>query len=409
MADLPTPVPVLDYRSPAPRISKPERWSPLAWAAFLGASWTWCIGMFLPVLLIRDYGAIGWIVFAVPNVIGAAAMGWILRANESSERIVHAHRLTAHAFSVITVAFHCFFAAWLIRAWWGETVTWLLPVLVLVTFTFVQGVSFADRVVATLALLVSLLIVLYRPYDVGPYTVGRSDLSGLLWLTPVCVFGFALCPYLDLTFHRARRAGGSDDAHFAFGAGFGVCFLAMILLTPVYAVPMCHVLKNGYFLGDESFINAVGVHLTLQSAVTIAFHLRELAARDVRARDRRVLGAAVLVSILAGVVGIWARYPITWRGLNSGELIYRLFMAFYGLVFPAYVWLCMIPGRGRVAPDRKQIMVWLVSISVAAPAFWMGFIERRMIWLLPGLGVVLLARLLIQSRKTLSVSSGSGN
>jgi hypothetical protein len=27
--------------------------------------------------------------------------------------------------------------------------------------------------------------------------------------------------------------------------------------------------------------------------------------------------------------------------------------------------------------------------------FWMGFIAQQMIWLLPGLGVVLLARLLI--------------
>src|SRR4051812_22981962 len=45
---------------------------PVLWAIFLGVSWTWVIGMFLPVLLVRDYGLLGWVVFAIPNVIGAA-------------------------------------------------------------------------------------------------------------------------------------------------------------------------------------------------------------------------------------------------------------------------------------------------------------------------------------------------
>ncbi|MDB5302268.1 MAG: hypothetical protein JWO87_3931, partial [Phycisphaerales bacterium] len=45
----------------------------LGWGAFLACSWTWCIGMFLPVLLVRDFGEMGWLVFAAPNVVGAAA------------------------------------------------------------------------------------------------------------------------------------------------------------------------------------------------------------------------------------------------------------------------------------------------------------------------------------------------
>ncbi|MBV8780683.1 MAG: hypothetical protein JO353_04735, partial [Phycisphaerae bacterium] len=72
---------VLDYRGnastqpdamPAPH----GHW--LGWAIFLGVSWTWCIGMYLPVLLVRDYGFWGWVVFAIPNVVGAAAMGWTI-------------------------------------------------------------------------------------------------------------------------------------------------------------------------------------------------------------------------------------------------------------------------------------------------------------------------------------------
>ena len=34
----------------------------LSWAVYLGVSWTWCIGMFLPVLIMRDYGIAGWLV-----------------------------------------------------------------------------------------------------------------------------------------------------------------------------------------------------------------------------------------------------------------------------------------------------------------------------------------------------------
>ena len=31
--------------------------------------------MFLPILLIRDFGPAAWFVFAIPNVVGAAVMG----------------------------------------------------------------------------------------------------------------------------------------------------------------------------------------------------------------------------------------------------------------------------------------------------------------------------------------------
>ena len=88
----------------------------LLWAAYLGASWTWCIGMYLPVLLVRDYGVWGWVVFAVPNVIGAAAMGWVLRSPEQSARITAAHQRACRAFSLATIAFQVYFAGWFVRA-----------------------------------------------------------------------------------------------------------------------------------------------------------------------------------------------------------------------------------------------------------------------------------------------------
>ena len=65
----------------------------LGWAAYLACSWTWCIGMFLPVLLVRELGTLGFVIFAVPNVVGAAMMGTILPSEigraSCRERVYH--------------------------------------------------------------------------------------------------------------------------------------------------------------------------------------------------------------------------------------------------------------------------------------------------------------------------------
>src|SRR5688572_14414344 len=84
----------------------------LGWAIFLGMSWTWCIGMFLPVLLVRDYGIWGWVVFAIPNVIGAAAMGWTVRDRDQSVRQTQAHAVAMTMFSIVTIVFQFYFGAW---------------------------------------------------------------------------------------------------------------------------------------------------------------------------------------------------------------------------------------------------------------------------------------------------------
>ena len=122
---------VLDYASGAQRTSFnwhriTNHW--LSWAIYLGMSWTWCIGMFLPVLLIREMGIWGWVVFAVPNVIGAALMGWVLKFPESSQRLVESHGVACRAFSGVTIAFHVFFVLWFVPRLVGlPTVTSVSP------------------------------------------------------------------------------------------------------------------------------------------------------------------------------------------------------------------------------------------------------------------------------------------
>ena len=84
-----------------------------SWAIYLGCSWTWCIGMFLPVLLVRDYGFWSFIAFAVPNVAGAAAMGWMVRSPAQSARFCEAHRRACGVFSIVTVLFQAYFVGWM--------------------------------------------------------------------------------------------------------------------------------------------------------------------------------------------------------------------------------------------------------------------------------------------------------
>ena len=54
----------------------PRTWTATAgWGLFCACSWTWCIGMFLPVILIRDLGGAGFLAFAIPNLFGFGLAG----------------------------------------------------------------------------------------------------------------------------------------------------------------------------------------------------------------------------------------------------------------------------------------------------------------------------------------------
>jgi hypothetical protein len=74
-------------------------------------------------------------------------------------------------------------------------------------------------------------------------------------------------------------------------------------------------------------------------------------------------------------------------------MIYWCFLGFYGLVFPGYLWLHGFPGRSAgTLPTRHTMRVLLVAVAIAFPMYWMGFVEGRPVWLLPGLVVLLAAR-----------------
>jgi hypothetical protein len=308
----------------------------LGWAAYLGISWTWCIGMFLPVLLVRDYGFFGWLVFAIPNVVGAAAMGYVMNSRDRSQRVIDSHRLACVAFSFVTVIFHIFFASWFVRGELGRAAMPALVITAALVWFAGKGSLRRDVLLAVIALIISALIfgVLVIDEQSRATMVSNLDMAlhahRTLPLAAACLFGFAFCPYLDLTFHRARLETTDAEARSAFGVGFGVFFFAMILFTLWYARFLETTVPYPKF--QIAMVLLLVVHVVVQSGYTCAVHLRE-----VRKHVNAQLATVFLLLIFASVIFFAffrvdrsMRYPS-----NLGELIYRCFMSFYGRMFPA--------------------------------------------------------------------------
>src|SRR4051812_43352007 len=114
----------------------------------------------------------------------------------------------------------------------------------------------------------------------------------------VSAFGFMLAPYLDITFHRARQSTTRAGGRTAFGVGFGVFFLLMIVFTALYAEPLIGALNGTSRLSvrTDLAIAVLAVHLAIQTAFTVVAHTE--AVRDTRHAGggrwwRILLGAAV--------------------------------------------------------------------------------------------------------------------
>jgi hypothetical protein len=315
--------------------------------------------MFLPVLLVRDMGLLGWVVFAVPNVLGAAALAWIVPNAEASRHLVDRHRAMAAWFSIITIAFHVFFVQWIVFRLAGLAGTMLVMAALGVCAILLSVRAVGQRWTAGLVLIgsVVLLVLLAGRGVLSMPAVDSSPAAwrGLAGLAPACFLGFLLCPYLDLTFHRARQQTSAAGGRFAFGFGFGVLFLVMILFTLLYA----HLLAPG--LGRQlapAVAWLLTIHFAIQIGFTLAAHLREVWPGGPRPRPypAAVAVAVVVASALGGLPNLGGQ----WLGLERGELIYRGFMGFYGLFFPAYVWICMVPGRDG-GPGGKRA-AWFLSL-----------------------------------------------
>lgn len=366
--------------------------------------------MYLPILMVRDLGLAGYLVFAVPNVIGAAAMGWVLRSPGSSLRLTTEHATACRGFSIITNGYHAFWASWLLAfaAMQMEVPGWAWSLLLaagawagIARLLVSRDGSSRLAALATLGIsLTALLLWLSRTGDVSPTLAETLDArpfsQDALWMLPVSTLGFLLCPYLDLTFHRARQGCDTPaQSKVAFGVGFGVCFALMIAFTLLYAGPLVGIVdadQNAGMSIPVLLAAALGIHVAMQFGFTVSAHGREVN----RSGDTAKRWHSVVIWASVGLgIALAGLSEQRWLDMAPGEIGYRVFLSFYGLVFPAYMWLNVIDVRRRAmrSATARSLAVTLIAMVLASPFYFIGFMMREEPWLVPGVAIILLAKL----------------
>jgi len=330
--------------------------SPLAtavgWGLFCSASWTWCIGMFLPFVMLERYGWAGFWIFFVPNVVGCAGFGLL----QSTERVrALRERLLPMCgwFSLVTIVYQAFFAGWMLPSISGFAVV-------------IAGLScarlFRERAWLWMSVVVAIATVTAIAAHLRGLTLPQEQANGslptgdVIALAPAVALGFLACPFLDLTFHRARLRSGSRLSFAVFGAAFAFTLLGIALW---WSDALRGPVRDGALLALWS----------IQLAFTIGAHAREGVAPivDGLARPALLTPLSAGWAALSGLALGWAvQLAPEGRG-NIGEWIYLALLGFYGLVFPFALLL-----RGRVHPG-----VLIAFIVVASPFYAQAFIGGR--------------------------------
>lgn len=355
----------------------------------LATSWTWCIGMFLPVLLLRDFGLWGWAAFAAPNVIGAALLGrW--QYQHAGRSLLDQHKRAMVWFSIITVAFHVFFIAWFAQRLLGQ---WAMPMFVTAVLVFTVFIRAGKAGLAGwLALILSAMAACsyFATMGMGQPPVVLIDLTqtkDLLLLWPAIIIGFVFCPHMDLTLQRVRGDLPPSQRRPTFAAAFLGVFLLMITFTLFYAGSLQLTLSQGRdLLLPASVAVAIGIHLCVQGGITTALHASEIIRK---ANSRHIVRSMLLfVVVMVGllVLGRAIAPGTSLLGYDPGEVVYRMFIGFYGLTFPAYAWAAWV---WRNEP-KLSLAAWLAPALIAMPMFTAGFLAHRPVWIVPGVAIILL-------------------
>jgi len=301
-------------------------------AFYLASSWLWCIGAFLPVLLLRDYGWVTLAGFTSANVLGAAAFGWVMTRKRQSAFLTD-HRRLLTLFSHVTIAFQLFFVVWIsaLVGWW------LLPAMLVLVGVFYRS----DRVIGGVAVVLFLLSMAFF----GRYLLTDPPLPDvtLQWgwwhtLLPL-VLGFTLSPYLDLTFHRALAQ--SPSPRLSFTLGFGVFFLCLLIFVFVYSGGLLEMAAGGSL--DLRVLWPVVAFIVMQTAFTAAVHLREVQRQQPASWLPRLWPYGLYLLVLSVLLNTLVTVQVPWFELPFTEVLYKGFLFFYGLVFPLYLLL----GKNR--------------------------------------------------------------
>lgn len=362
----------------------------MMWGLFCTSSWTWCIGMYLPFILLRLWGWPGFWAFFIPNVLGCTLFGFVLTP-ESSRRMVQRLAGPMVAFSVVTVAYQCFFAGWAAQSLFVRegVMTTIVSTGIPIALLLAGGWMALRRdkhwlvfAAAAFAIALGAVVVeacLANCADVCTFcraaeATGVAPAGALTWAVPTIVFGFLLSPYLDLTFHRALQR--APQPHVAF-ATFGATFALMLLGVATLYDPAT---------GTPAMTPALGVLWGAQLLFTIGVHLRQIMLAPAHGRPPAwVLAGCVAPAVLLATPAFTftlgpslpAGHPPLFDGVTSallpGEPIYLAFLGAYGLLFPTMLWL---QGRGL-----SKAMTWGV-VALGVPCYLLGAWDFTT-WLMP--------------------------
>ncbi len=312
--------------------------------------------MFLPIILIDRYGWAGFFMFAVPNVVGCTAFGYVLRTPKRSQELVEKYRGALASFAVITIAFHAFFLAIVARYFISDIPSWwmiALPALVLLSGSLLSLLP--NRMWPILATAVWLLSVgigiSFWPGAIDVEASQTHPWQDVVWLLPITTFGFFLCPYLDPTFHRALQSSPSKHS---FGV-FGLTFTVMIGLTCMY--------RDAMLAGLSVLIL---VHIFSQATFTVGTHIREGWLCEIK--NRRALFVVGAIFACAIAITIAHRSHESLLGMTDD---YLRFFVFYGLVFPGLV-AAFIWTKRKFSPLR--IALFTIVALICMPLLEAGYI-----------------------------------
>lgn len=373
-------------------------------ACALASSWTWLIGMFFPVLMIEDFGWPGWVVFFVPNAIGAASVGLFL----TSERVagfISTHAVAVRLFTLVTVFFQGFVFTQILGVS-GVADAWGLPrfalqaaggcVVLVLLAALVTRIS-ALQSIARLGVAVFVLSVL--AVGAGHFTGGELHVPPAEGTMPMpavflalagTMLGFLTCPFLDSTLLRVREAVPGRRGTIAFALGYFGPFAVLVGMTGLYA---------GGFIGRAALSHYVFVHMLVQAAYTAGFHAWAwrglpcpLACSKPPSGARFPLGV-LLTGAAAGL--FWP--------LEHLRLGYEILLSAYALPFPAYVWIVCVWAK---SPTKRAIAVWAFAVLLAGPCFTIGYLGKEWAFVPLGVACVVVAPLILapaQSRQSAAV------
>ncbi len=363
----------------------------IGWGFFCASSWTWCIGTFLPFLMLRLHGWPGFWLFLIPNVVGCTLFGWWFTP-ESSRRFCAKHQRLMALFSAVTISYQVAFLWWMIPAThaviddgtgvtsgqWALAITLGAGTAIALIAGWRNDDAWMD--VASIAAIGPIVVLLQSPVTPIDQWPGHGAMAQRdLWLAaPLVVSGFLACPFLDLTFHRARQSASGPCAFAVFGAVFGLMIVAVAMqwdgTGAALAFPM--VLTWCVQLPFTALAHTRELAGSLRSGSLIVHTAAGRVQSVARLNDAPfVARALVLVGAIAAVGWLMAatlpESALAWW--LPGETSYVRWLAMYGVVFP--VLLLAAWARWRVART-------VAALAVAMGGAELGFLHASSWWLL---------------------------